>query len=108
MTKHTVTYYTTEETPPQHKATCTCRRSSPFYPSKQDAEDWVFAHQVQVGRARAWLESRTPRLIAQRDYFRHMATEEPGVSDHDRRLWAKLAEELDHRIGTTHTETPLF
>lgn len=108
MSQHVLTYYVTEEEPPRHKATCSCRRSSPFADSRQAVDDWVFEHRTQVERAKAWLNTRTPRLTQQRDYFRHMAREEPGVTPEDRLLWEKLADELDHRIGHTHTEDPLF
>lgn len=107
VNQHKITYYVTEA-PARHKATCSCRRSSPFADTRQEIDDWVFVHRTQVERAKAWLDTRTPRLTHQRDYFRHMATEEPGVSPTDRLLWEKLAEELDHRIGHPHTEEPLF
>jgi hypothetical protein len=57
-----------------------------------------FATKEQKEQARKGLEfGKHTSLRTQRDYFRRMA-DDTDNSDKDRRLWAKLADELDRRI----------
>lgn len=114
MSNHVLTYRRASDG--THYATCggggnsKAHWSSGYSTNKQDVEDEVRKHMRDVEIARASLGGRTPALVDQRDHYRRME-QDPHVSEMDRRMWKALADELDQRLGVTHTpdeQTPLF
>lgn len=80
------------------KAACLCRATSNTQMHRWQAEDWGRDHLALVERVKAQLAPRTVSLARQRDYFREMSNK-PDVPEGERRLWAALADELDHRLN---------
>jgi hypothetical protein len=86
-------------------ARCSCKAHSPWYDHESEAEDWEYAHQREVQRARAHLGGRTPSTRDQYDYYRKRSVD-PDISPEDRELWKVLADGLEHRVGALdHTDT---
>jgi hypothetical protein len=82
----------------KYRGECSCGAAGLWNPNRQEAEDFLVAHAQQVERARSHLQSRTPPLASQADYYRKQA-DEPGCSEADQRIWLQLADELDTRLG---------
>jgi len=82
----------------KYRGECTCGAAGLWDADRQKSEEFLYAHAQQVERARAHLQSRTPPLASQADYYRKQA-DEPGCSETDRAIWEQLADELDTRLG---------
>jgi protoheme ferro-lyase len=105
MMAHTITYY--NDNPYERYARCRCGFTTQHYRTLDSVEDEVHKHEQQIERIRLALGTRNPTLKSQRDYYRQMA-EDPNVEPSDRRLWARLADELDHRLGVQQTEQDML
>ena len=98
---HKVTWF--NERTFDYWARCRCGFTTKHYRMMDDVEDEVAKHEAAIEKVRLALGTRTPSLKTQRDYYREMADNE-NVSPHDRRLWGKLADELDKRLGQPITD----
>lgn len=104
MGRHTFKRFVT--TDGQHYARCACGYATGYKENEQQVGDAEFQHGVDVERVKAHLGTNTPSLASQRDYYEAMA-EDHRHSEHDRKLWRQLADEIAHRLGEAPEEEPL-
>lgn len=87
-------------------ASCECGGASEPCEHRWQADDWSAQHRDQVARVRAHLRGRNPSVLDQYRWYRKRETEATDPTERDR--WALLAEGLQHRLGQTIDEVPLF
>lgn len=96
-------YVTTDD---QHYARCSCGVSTGYQENLQQVEDAEMRHSEEVERIRTHLGTQSPSLQSQRNYYAEKA-EDHRETEENRRLWKQLADELDHRLGSTPEEETL-
>jgi hypothetical protein len=95
---HRITYH--DEDIWRQYARCRCGFITKEHRTRDNVEDEVAKHQADVERIRLHLHTGVPTLKSQARYYRDMA-ENPQVEESDRLLWARLADELEARLGPT-------
>lgn len=87
----------------KHWARCRCGFTTKVMKHKDDVDDAVNKHREEVIRLRIKLKGQ-PTLKAEWAYYVKMA-EDPNVSEADRVLWKRLADELYPRIKDAKDHT---
>jgi hypothetical protein len=89
---------------PAFQAICSCGEKSGWV-RRQETEDWVLLHAMEVQRIRSQLHAHSPSVRNQHAWFTAQANN-PENSEHDRLLWRQLADELEARLRVPDEEQP--
>lgn len=87
------------------QAKCSCGWRSNVV-TRTNADDYQFQHMEHVRRARAGMR-RQPSMEETLAWYTEQAANSAN-SPEEREQWRRLAEELNHRVGKSDSDTPLW